>query len=254
MNDDSSPDSATEKLLSSFEGHDLESIRSAIEAGADCVSPVRGKSPIEWLLGDYSRSDRLKICLDLLTSHGAVLEDPHLIAVLTDDETSLRDSIARQPSLVSHRTSLDSAFVSLKGVTLLHVAAEFGCAISARVLIEAGADVNARADIDSEGCNGHTPIFHTVNSIANRSEPLMRMLLDTGARIDIRLDAMRWGHGYEWETIFFDVTPVSFAQMGLMPQVHRREQHIYSNIQHLLLKKGRRVPKIRNVPNAYLKS
>jgi hypothetical protein len=41
---------------------------------------------------------------------------------------------------------------------------------AARALIEAGADVNATAAIDDHGLYGHTPLFHTVNSIGNRSD------------------------------------------------------------------------------------
>ena len=43
-----------------------------------------------------------------------------------------------------------------------------------------------------------------------------------------------WGKGYEWETTFFDVTPISYAQMGLLPQVHRNEGEIYSNLKCLI--------------------
>src|SRR5262249_62346259 len=98
------------------------------------------------------------------------------------------------------------AFTSLAGVSLLHVAAEYGNFDVARALVEAGADVNARADVDEHGLNGHTPLFHTVNSIHNRSEPIMRMLLAAGARTDVRLAGVTWGKGYERETKVFDVT------------------------------------------------
>jgi hypothetical protein len=62
-----------------------------------------------------------------------------------------------------------------------------------------------------------------------------------------------WGEGYPWETIFFDVTPVSFAQMGLLPQVHRAESGIHENIVSLLKASGRPIPPLDNVPNRYLR-
>lgn len=243
----------TEALLRSFEGHDIAAVRAALESGADAVSAVRGKTPVEWLLGEYTRSDRLKECLEILVSHGSSLPDPLLLPVLTDDEPGLRRLLSESSSLIRHRTSLESAFVSLEGVTLLHVAAEFGCRAAAKALIDAGADVNARADTDGDGCNGHTPIFHAVNSNANRSEPIMRMLLEAGAATDLKLDALYWGKGYEWETVFFDVTPLSFAQMGLLPQVHRKETDIYANIRKMRSAAGKAELILRNVPNAYLK-
>jgi len=145
-----------------------------------------------------------------------------------------------------------SAFTPLIGASLLHVAAEFGNLKAARVLIEMGADVNARAAVDLHGLNGHTPLFHTVNSNANRSAPLLRLLLDAGARVDVPLPGIIWGKDMEWETTFFDVTPVSYAQLGLLPQVHREERDIYDNIRLLLEAAGRTVPPLENVPNRYL--
>jgi ankyrin repeat protein len=64
-----------------------------------------------------------------------------------------------------------SAFTPLAGASLPHVAAEYGNVDVARVLINMGADVNAKASSDEYGLNGHTPLFHTVNSSHNRSAP-----------------------------------------------------------------------------------
>ena len=47
--------------------------------------------------------------------------------------------------------------------------------------------------------------------------------------------AKREESGFEWETICFDVTPVSYAQMGLLPQFTRNERDIYANIGLLLV-------------------
>jgi ankyrin repeat protein len=242
-----------EELLSAFDGHDVEGVRAALQAGADPCSPIRGKTPISWLLGEHTRSGRLGDCLRLLLERGARLEDPAVTAVLLDDADAVAHALAAAPSLLHPRTTLTSAFTSLLGVSLLHVAAEFGNLAAARALIEAGADVNATAALDEFGLNGHTPIFHTVNSIGNRSAPIMRLLLSSGARTDVCLRGITWGKGYPWETTFFDVTPISYAQMGLLPQVHRSEGDIYSNIRALLEAAGRPVPSLENVPNRYLR-
>ena len=173
--------------------------------------------------------------------------------MLLNNALAVTAAIKAQPAILRHRTSLVSAFTPLEGVSLLHVAAEYGNVDAARPLVEAGADVNAPAEIDKDGLNGHAPLFHTVNSIHNRAEPIMRLLLAAGARTDVRLAGITWGKGYEWETTFFDVTPISYAQMGLMPQMHRRESDIYSNVRSLLEASGRTVPLLRNVPNRYLR-
>jgi ankyrin repeat protein len=172
--------------------------------------------------------------------------------VLLNDAEGIRAAINANPSLLERRTTLISSFTPLAGASLLHIAAEYGHLQAARALIEAGADVNATASVEEHGLNGHTPLFHTVNSNANRSAPIMRLLLSSGARTDIRLPGITWGKGYPWETTFFDVTPVSYAQMGLLPQVTRREEHIYANIRELLEAAGRPIPPLTNVPNRYL--
>jgi ankyrin repeat protein len=244
---------ATADLLYAFDGHDLEGVRAALNAGADARSHAQGKAPVNWLLEQYARSDRLKDCLRLLLERGAVLDDPAIEPVLLDDGDKITLMAAANPAWLEHRTNMVSSFTPLLGASLLHVAAEYGHLNAARALIEAGADVNATAAIDDHGLNGHTPLFHTVNSHANRSEPIMRLLLAAGARADVRLLGIVWGKGYDWETTFFDVTPISYAQLGLMPQVHRKERDIYVNVRRLLEAAGRTVPQLANVPNRYLK-
>jgi len=155
--------------------------------------------------------------------------------------------------LIHHTTSMASTFTPLDGASLLHVAAEYGNANAVRVLLEMGAEVNARAAVDAHGLNGHTPLFHTVNSAWNRSAPILELLLDAGAQPDVRLHGITWGRGFEWETTCFDATPISYAQFGLLPQVHRDERDIYANIRRLLEASGRSVPPLGNVPNRYLK-
>ena len=93
-----------------------------------------------------------------------------------------------------------------------------------------------------------------MNSNDNRSAPLLELLLDAGARPDVQLQGITWGKGFEWETTCFDVTPISYAQMGLLPQMHRRDRDIYANIKRLLDASGRAVPPLDNVPNRYLTS
>ena len=241
-----------DELLVAVELHSVERLRALLDRGVDPRAPVRGKTPVTWLTEMYTRSARFPACLRLLLDGGAELDDPVVAPVLLDDGEALRAAIQRDASVLQHRTAMVSAFTPLVGASLLHVAAEFGHLGVARVLLEHGVDVDARADLDEDGFNGQTPLFHAVNSHGNRSQPVLRLLLEAGARTDIRLAGITWGRGFDWETTCFDVTPVSYAQLGLLPQMHRREHDIYENITLMLTASGRTVPALANVPNRYL--
>ncbi len=204
-----------------------------------------------YLIEMYFRSDRFVDCLRLL-DRGATLPDAVLAPVLLNDPAALRDAVRRKPSVLQHKTTMACTFSPLVGASLLHVAAEYGHIEVARELLALGAAVDEPAAVDEFGLNGHTPLFHTVNSNANRSANVMELLLDAGANPEIRLNGITWGKGFEWETVCFDVTPISYAQLGLLPQMHRTEMDIYANVKRLLSACGRTVPPLNNVPNRYL--
>ena len=243
---------AFDELLVAFEVLSVEQIRAILDAGFDVKTPVNGKTPVTYLTEMYFRSDRFPECLRLMLERGASLDDPKIASVLLNDPNQLEAEVLKDSTLLDHRTSMACTFTPLTCATLLHVAAEYGNLAVASKLLELGADVDARAAVDAAGMNGHTPLFHTVNSNANRSAPVMKLLLAAGARPDIRLQGITWGKGFDWETTCFDVTPISCAQLGLLPQMHRAEHDCYANIKSLLEAAGRLVPPLENIPNRYL--
>lgn len=239
-------------LLAAFESHSVDGIRAVIDAGLDPSTPIDGKRPVVHLIEMYFRSDRFPDCLRILLERGAALPDPRLEPVLLNDPDALRSAARRDPALLEHRTDLACTFTPLIGATLLHVAAEYGHLAVARELLALGVPVDARAAMDSCGLDGHTPLFHTVNSNGNRSAPVMELLLAAGARADLALAGITWGRGFAWETVCLDVTPISYAQLGLLPQFQRRETDVYANLRRLLAAAGRPIPSFENVPNRYL--
>lgn len=239
-------------LLVAFELHDPAKITAALAAGVDPRTPIDGKPPVVHLTEMYTRSPRFAACLRVLLERGAALDDLRLVPVLLDDGTALANALRAEPALLGHRTTMTSAFTPLDGATLLHVAAEFQCHQALATLLAAGADVDARAAIDAHGLGGQTALFHTVNSNQDRAAPGRRLLLAAGARVDARLAGLCWGRSFEWETTCFDLTPISYAQLGLLPQVHRDERHVHATIVELLHAAGRPVPPLTNVPNRYL--
>ncbi len=233
--------------------HSTERLRAVLADGLDVRTPIEGKPAITWLTEMYTRSDRFAACLRLLLEQGAVADDPVTLPVLLNDPEALRQMAAITPACLQHRATMTCAFTPLTGVSLLHVAAEFGHVEVAGALIALGADVNDLADVDGHGLGGHTPLFHTVNAHVNRSAPVMRLLLDAGAAADARVAGLVWGRGFEWETALFDLTPLSYAQLGQLPQMHRDERDIAGTVRALLAAAGRPVPPMPNVPNRYLR-
>ena len=106
---------------------------------------------------------------------------------------SWRDKLAADPELVHRRfPELDfgttgARALTLRGATLLHVAAEYGSLEAATLLLGRGADVNARATIDPAGVGGQTAIFHAATQFGDVGLPLVRLLLDRGADLSVRV-------------------------------------------------------------------
>ena len=187
-----------------------------------------------------------------MLGNGAVIEDPVLRALLIDDAVALRRWMKARNFRMERRFDLNCTFTPLRGVTALHICAEYGSVKCARALIKAGANVNAKAAVDADGIGGHTPIFHTVNSNANYGRPMMELLVNSGARLDVRLKGLVWGSGFEWETVLFDQTLFSYTQFGLLRQFQRAEKDIYDNLAYLYECRHPAWAPIRNVPNRYL--
>jgi len=246
-------------LLCAFEEHTPQDIRKALSGGISPVDLIKGKRPIDILIEGYLRSPRFDECLRIMLQAGATVEDPLLLAALLDDAAAVR-ALATDPGQnLERKLSILGAYTCCKGVTALHICAEFNSMECAKALIDAGVSVNARADVDAHGLGGQTPIFHAVNNNdghwnRNYCRPVMELLANSGADPDIRLDGLVWGETMPWETVIFDVTPISYAQCGLYRQFHRPEDDVYANVAILFRKRYGVEPPVRNVPNKYLQS
>ena len=239
-------------LLGEFEEHSPDGIRALLAVGVSPTELIKGRRPIDSLIETYLRSPRFAECLQVMLDAGAAVGDPLLEAILLDDDVGLRRLLARSNGSLQRKLHPLCAFTSCRGVSALHIAAEFNSTRCAHILLDAGADVNARADQDADGLGGQTPIFHAVNSIFNYCRPMMELLVEAGAHLDIRVRSLLWGESMTWETVVYDVTPISYAQCGLYQQFHRREEHVYSNIGYLYRKGYNHEAPVRNVPNQYL--
>lgn len=241
-------------LLGGFETHSSEEIQEALAAGIDVNGLLDGKTPLTLLVEMYLRSPKFSDCVRCLIQAGARCSDTGLLAVLLDDPDLLGTELRKNPQLIHQRVDIRCAFTPLLGASLLHVAAEFGHVRTAAALLGAGADVEAKAAVDDYGFNRHTPIFHTVCQHRNHCQPVLRLLLEHGAKADVRVEGITWGKGFDWETTIFDATPISYAQAGLLPQFQRDECDVYKNIRLLAQATDRVLPEKLNVPNKYLHS
>ena len=242
-----------QKIIVDIELHNVEGIKECFSNGISPIDIYNEQPLIYELTSEYTRSPRFKDCVRAFVEHGLHFYDKMLLAVLLDNATSLDKQLNANPNSVENRYTLRSAYTPLHEVTLMHICAEFNHLSCAEVLVKHGADINAKAGLDENGFGGQTPIFHTVNQNSNQSAEMMRYLISLSADLAITVKGLIWGKGYEWETFIPAVNPVSYAIMGLLPQMHRDETTISQVVSHLMKAAYGIDYMPTNVPNAYLK-
>ena len=227
--------SVLDDLIVAIELHSVEGIRSCFKNGVNPNDEFRGEPLIYELTSEYTRTPRFRDCVRAFVDFGLVCKENALLAVLLDDAETLEKLIADDAEIVAKTYSLRCAYTPLFEASLLHICAEFNHVSCAKVLVENGADVNALAGVDEFGFGGQTAIFHTVNQNSNNSIEMLEFLIANSADLNITVPGLIWGKGYEWETLIAAVNPISYAMMGLLPQMHREEKTI-SAIVSLLIK------------------
>lgn len=242
------------EIISHIELHSVDGIRDCFKRGVNPNDTFKGEPLINELTSEYLRGPRFKECVKAFVEFGLEFEDNVLLAVLLDDSYMLKTIISENPEAIAKRYSLKCAYTPLFQVTLMHICAEFNHLECARILADYGADINAKAGMDQNEFGGQTPIFHTVNQNRNQSVEMMDFLLDKSADLSITVNGLIWGKGYDWETMIPCVNPISYAIMGLLPQMHRDEITIHGTISKLIKHKSGLDYKPKNVPNKYLKN
>jgi ankyrin repeat protein len=153
------------------------------------------ETALDYLIAGYVRSpERLSASIEILLKAGAETKysEPAVMALLRGRLDDLGAEMDADPPLISRRFSeLDCGQtcgrrLTLVGGTLLHLAAEYGNAQAAVLLLKRGADVNARATVDEAGVGGHTALFHAVTQFDDRGLAVTQLLLESGADVSVR--------------------------------------------------------------------
>src|SRR5688572_5436618 len=206
-------------IFAACESVDPVSLQWLLDHGAN--PNCSGKPPfsgtaLDYVIGSYVRSSDLSACIDILLKAGGTTKYnvpcvmellagrlDRLAALLDADGTLVN---ARFPQLDFGTTG--GRLLTLKGATLLHVAAEYRSLDGIRLLLSRGADVNAPASIDGASVGGQTPIFHAVTQLADGGVAVAELLIQRGADLSIR--ARVPGH-YERPLEIVECTPLRYA-------------------------------------------
>lgn len=220
----------------------------ALELGAP-VRDAQGNrlAPVDVVLETDSRKPEAKHqILEMYAQRGLDLPDTPTMALHRGRIDLLETHLRRDPKMVHRTFSFEEIYPTelgchhdpklathgtpLAGTTLLHMCADYDELEIARWLIENGADVNAKAEIDVDGFGGHTPLFSTVVSQPNfwvnhlhkpGEAPFTRLLLDHGADPNARASLRKQLHpGYGEDTMheYPNVTPLAWGK-----RFHRQE-------------------------------
>jgi len=191
-----------------------------LEHGADPHMPERRghESPLDYVIGTYSRSARLSECIDALVEAGCATRRkvPVMLDLLCGRMDLLAAQLDADPGLVGRRFlefdfgSTGARRLTLTGGTLLHLAAEYGNLDAARILLDRGADVNARAEVDAAGVGGQTPLFHAASQFYDHGLPMVRLVVERGADLGVRTIGKPC---YERPEEFVECTPFGYARL-----------------------------------------
>lgn len=214
-----------------------EGLAFLLELGAQLADAHGDRlAPVALLLQTYCRGPKSKHrCLEIVAERGIDLPDTPVMAVHRGRIDLLEALLQRDSQLLNRTFSHEDIYppalgcgtddslglhgTPLAGTTLLHICVDFDEIEIGRWLIDHGADVNARAEIDADGFGGHTPLFGCVVSQAymcrlQQNAGFARLLLDQGADPNARASLRKRLRFVEDESMheYRDVTPIAWGE------------------------------------------
>jgi ankyrin repeat protein len=191
-------------------------------------------APLALALETYCRNRAGKhSVIELFARQGYHFPDTPIMAFHRGQIDRLKTHLRNDPALLGRRFSCREIYppelgcspdgrsgmhgTPLEGTTLLHMAIDFEEHEIFDLLLEQGADPNARASIDASGLRGHTPLFHAVvncGCVGPESVRFAQKLLAKGASPELRATVRKfldWCEKPHWHEAH-DVTPADWAR------------------------------------------
>ena len=204
---------------------------AVILSPCDTLSPValkwlleHGANPnmgncaaLDYVIGTYNRSPQLRECIEILLRAGGTTrhDNPLLLEILRGRTDHLAEQLDVDPGAIDRRFpefgfggGTGTRRLTLRGTTLLHVAAEYGNVEAARLLLQRGADVNAPALVDDAGVGGQSAIFHAVTQFGDWGLSVAQLLIERGADLTLRVKLP--GHNERLDEVV-ECTPLGYA-------------------------------------------
>lgn len=224
-------------LMGPCETLNADGLQFLLELGAEFADEHGDRlAPVALILQTYSRHPEGKHrCLELAASRGIPLPDTPVMAVHRGRIDLLEKHFVGDPKLLTRTFSHDKIYppelgcssdhslalhgTPLAGTTLLHICVDFDEIEIARWLLERGANVNAKAELENDGFGGHTALFGCVVSQPYRcgrqaDAALTRLLLDYGADSKVRASLRKRLRFVADESVHEcrDVTPLAWGE------------------------------------------
>lgn len=203
-----------------------------IELGATLADAHGNRlAPLALALETYGRNPSGKhAVLEIFARQGYAMPNTPIMALHRGDLPLLEEFLRRDPKLVERTFRLTEIYppelgcaadgragmhwTPIDGATLLHIAIDFDELEIFELLLEHGANANARAMVDAQGFGGHTPIYNAVVSHGKRQGAMARRLIESGASTTVRASLRKfldWCETPRWHEVR-EVTPLEWAR------------------------------------------